>query len=129
VVSSAYSSGLTTTPTSTLQFLSPTVTVSYATSQKIIIMSTVSLGTTTAGGANGLDIYPCYKLSTATSPITIGGGMFGLQTVQNTRLNFSVSGVATGLVAGTYQVGLCGSATSANWTNNEYGYTTAIVTN
>jgi len=49
--------------------------------------------------------------------------------VQNTRLTFTVNGVATGLSAGTYQVGLCGLATSANWTNNEYGYTTAIVTN
>ena len=59
----------------------------------------------------------------------LGGGMFGLQTVQNTRLNFTVNGVATGLAAGSYQVGLCGSSTSANWTNNEWGYTTALVTN
>ena len=68
MVSSAYAAGLSTTPNGTIQFLSPTVTVTYAATQKIVILSTVSLGTLTAGGANGLNIYPCYKLTTATSP-------------------------------------------------------------
>ena len=39
-----------------------------------------------------------------------------------------MSALASGLAAGTYSVGLCESTTNgANWSNNEYGYVTALV--
>jgi hypothetical protein len=42
----------------------------------------------------------------------------------------SISGIITGLPAGTYIVGMAGRAAApANWNNNEWGYVTALVFN
>ena len=58
---------------------------------------------------------------------TQGAGSYGYAVPQNMRMNFTLSANVTGLAAGTYQVGLCGTGT--NWNNNEYSYTTVLVYN
>jgi len=116
----------------TIAFFNPnglvTVTVTGPT-QKVVMFTEQAFGSIVAGGAGGLNIYPCYRSTVAGSTtFTIGGGMFGLTAVQNSRHVYSVSGMVTNLIAGTYQVGMCGnSSVPATWNNNEWGYTTAMV--
>ena len=51
-----------------------------------------------------------------------------LTAAQNQRQIFSIGAVITGLAAGTYNVGMCGSSSvPANWNSNEYSYTSAMV--
>jgi hypothetical protein len=54
-----------------------------------------------------------------------------LRCPQNTRNIYSISGVISGLPAGTYNVGMAGNASpaAAHWNNNEWGYVTALVFN
>ena len=57
-------------------------------------------------------------------------GTFDLRVSANIRTTFVQAGIATGLAAGTYQVGVCGKTDSgqgANWNNNEFGFVTALV--
>jgi hypothetical protein len=61
---------------------------------------------------------------------SLGSGTFDLRVPANIRTTFVQAGIATGLAAGTYQVGVCGKADSgqgANWNNNEFGFVTALV--
>jgi hypothetical protein len=54
--------------------------------------------------------------------------MFSLTSAPNMRQTFGISAVLTGLAAGTYNVGTCGSSSNlANWNNNEWSYTSAMV--
>lgn len=109
------------------EFIGPTVTVTVGASQRVQITASKALGSFAAGGANGLNLYVCYKAS-GGSLVTIGSGMFGLSVVQNTRQLFTVPGVTPPLPADTYEVGLCGlSAAAANWNSNEFGYVSAMV--
>jgi hypothetical protein len=55
------------------------------------------------------------------------GGTPNLQTPANTRTILGLSFVVSGLASGAYQFGLCGSSSSANWTNSDWGYTSALV--
>jgi hypothetical protein len=103
------------------------VSVTLQAFQKIFISAQQGLGSTLVGGANGLDLYVCYQLGAGTVS-TVGQGIFGLTVPQNQRHIFGISAITPGLAAGTYNVGLCGSApTPANWNNNEFGYVTALV--
>lgn len=121
----AYTAGLGATPSTTVAFLSPILSVSIGTGQKVLITATQALGST--GGASGLNIYPCHRLSGASSPTTIGAGMFGLTAAAGQRHTFTVSGVVSP-AAGTYDVGMCGTG-NTSWNNNEWGYVSAIVSN
>jgi hypothetical protein len=115
------------TPTSTTSFLSPTVSVTITNSnQKVLLDVSCALGAGALAGSN-LNIYPAYKLNSATTVSTWGGGIFGLTCPVNTRQIYSVTASIFGLVAGTYQVGMAGSGT--NFTNNEYCYVRAVVVN
>lgn len=130
IISAAYTSGSAVTPTATTAFVGPFLTVAVtSTSQRIHVTANQALGSTIAGGASGLNLWICYRTSgSAAAPTTIGGGTFGLQVPQNTRMNFGLSAViGPSLPAGNYDVGMCGSAPNANWNNNEYGYVSAIV--
>lgn len=131
VVGSYMANGLGNSPTATLDFIGPTVMITVAAGQKVIVTSNKALGSTLAGGATGLNLYMCYKSTAAGSSINSDSqnGSFGQQVPQNTRMLFGLSAVFTGLPAGTYFFGMCGaSANFGNWNNNEYGYTTALVT-
>src|SRR5918993_3083179 len=108
-------------PSTTLNFLSPTVTITLMADQKVFLVASRALGGYAA--ANELGIYPAYQSTEPGSPIVnLNKGMFGLQTPANTRVTFSVNGVFEGLPAGTYKFGMSGQSTSPNWTNAEWGY-------
>jgi hypothetical protein len=115
------------TPTSTLAFLSPTVTATVSTGQKVLLNVNCALGAV-ATAASSLNIYPGYKLSSGTVTAS-GAGIWGLSCPINTRQVVSINGLITGLAAGTYNFGMVGTSTSAYWTNNEYCYVTAVVIN
>jgi hypothetical protein len=115
-------------PTSTLAFLSPTVTATVSTGQKVLLNVNCALGAGGAGAAQGLNIWPGYRIS-GGSVTASGGGIFGLTCPINTRQVVSINGLITGLSAGTYSFGMVGNTTGLNWTNNEYCYVTAVVIN
>lgn len=125
-----YSSGMGTSPTGTTQFLSSTVTVTItSSSQKVLITATKAFGSSSAGGAASLDIYPAYNIGTNT-PTTIGGGIYNLQCAQSTRQTYTVTGVITGLNPGTYNFGMAGDDDgNGNWNLNEYSYVSVMVVN
>lgn len=110
-------------------FIGPTVNVTLAAGQRAHMVVEKSLGSSVAGGASGLNIYPCYQLSGGGVLTTQGGGIFGLQVVNTQRIPFGINWVFSGLAAGTYTIGMCGAsaAGSANWNNNEWGYISALV--
>jgi hypothetical protein len=132
VSSIATTSGLSAAPTTTptIGFIAvPLNVTTTASTQKIFAVSEAALGSTAAGGANTLRIWMCYRSTVAGSPIvSVGGGIYDLTVAQNQRHVFGINAVITGIAAGTYSVGLCGSSvTPANWNNNEYSYTSAMV--
>jgi hypothetical protein len=126
VISTTYGAGACTAPGSAINWISTTVTVTVASNQSLTVMSSAGLG---AGGtaASNLNIYPCYRDTAGTTISTLGGGIFGLTAPVNSRNIYSISGVIKFLTPGTYQVGMCGQSTSTAWTNNEWSYTSAIV--
>jgi hypothetical protein len=118
-------------PATTLDFLTTTATVTITSStQKVHWVATKALGSTAASGANSLGIYAGYKLTSAPSISTVGGGILGLRCASNTRQTYTISGYVTGLAPGTYVFGMAGSSSdSANWNSHEYGYVTILVFN
>lgn len=124
----AFMSGPGSNPATTNHFVSATVSVTITSpGQKILVTSHKAFGSTVAGGAAGLNLFIGYQ-PTGGSIATVGEGVFGNQVPQNTRVTMGLSGVITGLAAGTYVVGLVGVASApANWNSNEYSYTTAVV--
>jgi hypothetical protein len=125
-------SGLGSDPGSSPAMLSDpvSVTVTSAT-QKILVTSSKAFGTSSAfgasGGAQDLNLYVCHE--TGGSLIPVGGGVMGLRVAADSRHLFTLSATVTGLAPGTYHFGLCGySSDAGSWNSNEYGYTTAFVT-
>lgn len=112
-------------------FLSPAPVITITSStQKVIVTSHKGLGSVAAGGASSLDIWVGYRLvGSGGDPTTVGSGIYGLRVPQNTRVPFGINGIITNLPPGDYEVGMVGNGytTFANWNNNEYGYTTALV--
>ncbi|MHB8872505.1 MAG: hypothetical protein ACYC8T_02355 [Myxococcaceae bacterium] len=102
-------------------------------SQSVTVTSTAALGSSLGTGAQNLKLYICSQLG-AGAVVSHGFGLFGLGVPAGPiRLPFTLNARIGGLAAGTYQVGLCGSANTAvdaaNWNNNEWSYTSAMVTN
>ena len=128
-VTTYFSSGFGSSPATTQDFIGQTVTITTTVpSQKVLVVSTRALGSTSVGGASNLNIYVGYRLSTATTVTVVGGGILGLRVPQNTRIPFTISGVITIPSPGTYVVGMAGSSSDAtNWNSNEYGYISAIL--
>ena len=118
-------------PANALAFIGPTAVVTVTDSgQKIVVTCHKGLGSTAAGGASNLDIWIGYRLSgSASDPIAVGSGIYGLQVPQNTRVPIGINGIITNLPPGDYEVGMVGHGYSsyANWNNNEYGYVTVLV--
>lgn len=117
-------------PATTNAFLATPVTVTITSaSQRVLVTSHKALGSGMVGGANNLNLFIGYRLSSSTaSPTNVGSGIFGNRVAANTRITMGLSAVITGLAPGSYQVGLTGSSSdAANWNFNEYSYTTAVV--
>jgi hypothetical protein len=127
IVSGTSTSGGGVTPSAALSFLGPTVSVTVGDGQRVYVSSNKALGSTVAGGATDLGLAICYRLAGTADIISVGGWSLGLRVPQNTRVPMGLTAVISGLEAGTYDVGLCGSTSSANWNSNEYGYTSALV--
>lgn len=114
---------------STYAFVGPTVTIVInSTADVVYFTGNITGGSTSAGGATGLNIFPAYQLSGGGALTTSGGGTFGLTVAQNQRTTFGTSCTFTNLTPGTYTFGVAGivTGTAANWNNNEYGYVSAI---
>lgn len=106
-------------------FLAPQAQVTIADGQKIFVTSQRVFGTLT--GADQLTLYICYRLTTTTNATPTGGSATGLSLAANAKAIWGMSWVITGLPAGTYGVGLCGTAPSNAWNSNGSGQTTAFV--
>jgi len=127
VVASYFATGgETVVPSAATQFLSPTVSVTIADGQSVFVNSTRALGSNSTFGAAGLSLWICHQASWALTPMRVGPGLLAMQVGQNQRVPFSLSGVLSGLPAGTYVIGLCGTG-SSGWNSNAGGYTTALV--
>ena len=137
IVSTAFAFGGVTAPQvydgSIYNFIVPTASVTITAGQKIIVSSDAALGSTSVGGGLGLRLAICAKVSTGTNPIVVPNGSEDLYLTvpQGQRHIFAMSTIMTGLAAGTYEVGLCGAfeGSPGNWDNNDYGHSTAFVTN
>jgi hypothetical protein len=130
VIDAATASGPGLNPGSQLAFIGPTVTVTVTgAGQRVHLTASKTLGTTSINGALGLTLYACSR-STApgSSLVTAGAGVNNLRLPTGTRIVQTISHVFSALAPGTYQVGLCGSATSPiTWNDNDLGYATALV--
>lgn len=114
-------------PSADIQFLAPPAEVTLTRDgQKIHVVSHKALGAGTDPAA-GLRLWICYQ-SGGLGLNTVGGGSYGMEVPANTRIPMGLSAIIEGLPPDTYQVGLCGTDDGdGNWTNNEYGYTSAFV--
>jgi hypothetical protein len=113
-------------------FIAPAATVTVAAGQKIVAISDASLGSAAVGGASGLSLNMCYQPSAggAVLPFAVLSEIASLTAAQGERKVFSLNAAYVGLGAGSYKVGLCGNAAVANqWNSNDFGHTTALVTN
>jgi hypothetical protein len=127
LVSPGFAQGASTAPGMTINFIAaPAVVTSGGTTDTIFTTSTAALGSTS--GASGLDIFICAQPA-AGGPISVVGlGLFGLTSAAGERKPFTLSAAFTGLTAGQWLVGLCGSLQfSSPWNNNEWSYTSAFV--
>lgn len=109
-------------------FIGPTVNVVLAAGQRAHMLSNKALGSSATGGASELSIYACYQLFPAGALTRQGNGIFGLTVPTNQRQLYAINWVFSGLAAGTYTIGMCGSSSNAaSWNNNEWGYISAMV--
>lgn len=126
IIGSYYNAGTIAYPSSTLSFITSPLEITVQAGQTVFLTASRALGGYAA--ANELGIYPACQNVTPGSPIqTLGLGMFGLEVPAKTRSIFSVNGVFKNLPAGTYRFGMAGITTSPNWTNSEWGYSSALV--
>lgn len=126
VVNTFFSSYYGNDPTTTYDFIGPTVDVTIGNGQTIMVNVCKALGSSVGAVDLGLDIA---YLDLAGGTITgVGNNMYGLSVNAGTRIPFPMNGVISGLPAGTYRVGMAGSSSDAtNWDSNEYGYITVTI--
>jgi hypothetical protein len=113
----------------TVTMLAEPLTVQIANvAQKVLVSSHKALGSSSFDGAQGLNLWICVQDNTGAL-MRIGPGVFNLSVPSGSVQLFSLSATLENLAAGTYRVGLCGSSNqAANWDQNEFSYTTALVT-
>jgi hypothetical protein len=111
-------------PSSTTQFFGVPVSVTVTHPNQRVLVTAFNAFGTFSSAAGSLNIFICYQQP--PGPVTlIGNGLLGLQLPPNTKVTNGLTKVIT-LPVGTYWVGMCGTG-GANWTNNDWGTTTAIV--
>jgi hypothetical protein len=113
-------------PSATLQFFGAPVlvTVTSAT-QRVAVFANNAFGTGSLA-ASGLNLYICYRQQPGGAVTSVGNGELGLQLPPNTRVPMGLSKVLQLAAGYDYFVGLCGTG-GPNWTNNDWGATTALV--
>jgi hypothetical protein len=111
-----------------MSFLGNVTTVTLtASGQRILIDVEGVFGTTSPSGASQLNVGACWQQTTGYNAIPVKQ-LRGLSTAAAGRFAYSVTGIATNLVAGSYYVGLCASAASPNaWNDNGDVSVTALV--
>jgi hypothetical protein len=113
-------------PDATHRFLVLPVTVTVPSGAKVLVSSHRAFGTSGVS-AGSLDLFMCYRSAGGIlPPTTFGNALLGLQLPANTKVTMGFSRILTGLAPGDYEVGLCGTG-GANWKNNDWGSTTALV--
>jgi len=112
-------------PTSTIGFLTPTISITITAGQKIHVTATRALGG--IDDAHNLTIYGGWQLASGGPITAVGGGMFGLSVPALTRIPMTVSYVLENLAPGTYKVGMVGASSDPKWENNDWGYVSALV--
>jgi hypothetical protein len=116
-------------PQATTGFLSTTVTVTISSGQQIYVNVNQTFGSVSVGGAGSLDLFVGYRVAgSGVTPTLLGAGMFNIAVPQGVRMPFGISGVISGLPAGSYEVGMAGDDDGdGNWNNSEWGYVSALV--
>jgi hypothetical protein len=113
-------------PAATTQFLgAPTTITTTKANQYALVIASNAFGTS-AASANGLNLFICYQ-ATSGQITTVGNGILGLRLPAVTRVTQLVHKIIQLPAAGTYTVGMCGNTTSANWNDNDWGMTSALV--
>ncbi|HKH16975.1 MAG TPA: hypothetical protein VKA57_05565 [Solirubrobacteraceae bacterium] len=124
VVTAATATGGGPNPSTTTQFFGVPISVAVShPSQRVLVVASNSFGTA-ASAAGSLNLFICYQQSGGQVTL-VGNGMLGQQLPPNTRVPMGMSKVLT-LPVGQYHVGMCGTG-GPNWTNNDWGTTTALV--
>jgi hypothetical protein len=127
VVRSGFASGASNTPSATLQFLSPPVTVTVGAGDSIFVDASRAFGSNYSAGAQSLSLWIGRRQLPSGPILVLGSGMIGNRVTRSTRQPFALSGIITGLTAGSYEVGLVGGSSNTHWDNNGSGYTSALV--
>jgi hypothetical protein len=113
-------------PSSTNQFLALPATVTVPAGAKVFVDSHRAFGTLSSA-AGALNLFMCSRpAGSVAAPTPDGNGILGLQLPPNSKATMGFSRILTNLAPGSYEVGLCGTG-GANWTNNQWGSTTALV--
>lgn len=92
---------------------------------RVLVSSTVGIGTTAVGGANNLGLDLCY--SEGGGPLSGGGYYIQVKQAQATTITHSMTRVIGPLPAGTYKFGMCFATFNGNWNANDYVSNTALV--
>ncbi|WP_437910363.1 collagen-like protein [Sorangium sp. So ce327] len=127
VISSTYVSAAGAAPQKSLQFLAAPATVSVtASGQRVVVVSNKALGAASTP-ADQLHLWICsQQLSPLGELSPEGTGVYAVQVPAHTRITMGLSAVLSP-PPGQYNVGLCGKSDSPFWTNNDYSYTSAVV--
>jgi hypothetical protein len=115
------------TSSATLQFLSPPATVTIGTGDSIFVDASRAFGSTYSAGAQSLSLWIGRRQLPSGPILVLGTGMIGNRVTRNTRQPFALSGILSGLPAGSYEVGLVGGSGNTHWDNSGAGYTSALV--
>jgi hypothetical protein len=129
VVDAGYASGGgLVAPGYALQFLAPTVVATVADGQRVYVNSSRIFWAPSGHASDSLTLWICY--AGASGVLTkVGAAMTQLKLPINQRAQFGLTAVISGLSAGTYTVGLCGTATNGygTWDPSGEGVTTTLV--
>lgn len=111
-------------------FLGPTVSVTVAAGNNIFVNGVAALGSTTAGGAILDRLSACHQPAAGGALVDNDADyLIGIRVAQNTRHPMAVSQRISGLLAGTYNVGLCylAGAGGTAWNYNDWVNTVVFV--
>lgn len=135
ILANGYAQGSVVTLVDTLgayAFIGPSVSVTIAAGNRIIVDGVAALGSTAAGGATLSRLSICHQPSAGGALVDNDADYLGvLRVPQNTRVPMSMSQRISSLAAGTYNVGLCYQAAAgqpAGWNSNDWVNVVAIVT-
>lgn len=113
-------------------FLGPTISVTVAAGNTIHVDGAAALGSTLAGGAQMSRLSACHQPMAGGALVDNDADyFFNVRAAANSRVPMAVIQRISGLVAGTYNVGLCyqmGVGQAVNWNSNDWVTLKVIVT-